>query len=563
MTVHLDTTALAIRQSVAMSDKRIASFIFVLLAGWTVSCGGPSPTSTGGTDKSNLQSAANAKRVRNGLSDDFRSIPADSIFVFASLDSRAGIIPALVRFVKPIVATAFKERLAESGKAGAHEMAILAKFTTSEGLDQIGIDPRPNFAMYMIGRAGVLRVEIKDGAALEKFILDSADDSAGVIFKKRGDWRYWQGETDGGLVVVAIQDRELLVGLMKSQDADRVLPMLLDGVLPQRSIVDTGVLDTLSKRYPGQAIAYIDTVALFDMMAREDESIRAMSPTCTTEIRSVVGIVPKLIFSFEQSSQDEYVFHTTVELRKDIARDLANVAAPIPAYDIVTRSGSSMTLGLGMKVEKAILWIQNVATRIEQQPYQCEELADFNSVLSVLPNLNSIPPVVNELTGFVISLEHMNPDDPGSIIAVGAVQSWNPKALLNFIKGALPFPAIANLELSDDGAIAEIAVAELGIPQQVYLAMGGRMLGFAVGQSESDLSGIVTSPASSRGPFLAIHYDYSQWSHLVDSNDDDDDDMSPAMQAVVKKALNSLGPVGFTMFATKHGIHTKTTIELK
>ncbi|MBL4636371.1 MAG: hypothetical protein JKY56_21095 [Kofleriaceae bacterium] len=547
-----------------MSDKRVASFIFVLLAAWTISCGGPSKTTNGGTEANGVQSGAKAKRVRNGLSDDFRSIPADSVFVFASLDSRAGIIPALVRFVKPIVATAFKERLTDSGKADAREMAILAKLTTPEGLDQIGIDPRPNFAMYMIGRAGVLRVEIKDGAALEKFILDSADDGAGVSFKKRGDWRYWQGETDDGLVVVAIQNRELLIGIMKSQDAGRVLPMLLDGVLPQRSIVDTGVLDTLSKRYPGQALAYIDTVALFDMMAKEDESVRAMSPTCITEIRSVVGIVPKLVFSFEQSSQDEYVFHTAVELRKDIARDLSNVVAPIPAYDIVTRSGSSMTLGLGLKVEKAILWMQNVATGIEQQPYQCEELADFNSVLSVLPKLSLIPPVVNELTGFVISLEHMEPDDPGSIIAVGAVQSWNPNALLNFIKGSLPFPAIANIELSDDGAIVEIAAGELGIPQQVYLAMGGRMLGFAVGQSDSDLSGIVTSPASSHGPFLAIHYDYSQWSHLVDDDDDDDDDdMSPAMQAVVKKALNSLGPVGFSVFATKFGIHSKTTIELK
>jgi len=61
-----------------------------------------------------------------------------------------------------------------------------------------------------------------------------------------------------------------------------------------------------------------------------------------------------------------------------------------------------------------------------------------------------------------------------------------------------------------------------------------------------------------------MDYDYSKWSHLVDDDDDDeDDDMSPAMQAVVKKALDSLGLVGFTMFATKYGIHTRTMIELK
>lgn len=550
-----------------MCNLRLSTLTTALvLSLFAASCGSPSKS----TDSKNKVAQAGAQSQsagpRTGLSEDFRAIPADSMFVFASLDSRAGLVPALVRFIKPILNASLAKELALADKENAKNLEIFSKLLSTEGLADSGIDPTPHFAMYTIDSAFVARVEIVDGVALKNFVIRSAKEvGESVSFTSKGNWEYWEYQEDDTYTVVAIGAHQVMVGVMRPSDRDRVLPMLIGDKLPERSIVDSGTLNAFAGRYPGQAIGYVNNLEVFDLLAStkvsQKSSIADMSGDCLSEIQSLVGVAPHLVFSFEQSSQDQFVFHMAVELRKDIARELKNVVAPVPAYTLVTKGGTAMTMGLGVKVEKAMLWIRKIANRIDKAPYRCAKLTDLNNMSASLGVLNMIPPVIGEISGFVVSLEEMKMDDPGTIVAMAAIESWNPKALLDLAKSSVPFPAIANLSLDENGTAVEISGEDFGIPQRVFLAMGPRMLGIGVGEVSTELTTLVRSEVNSRGPFLAMDYDYSKWDHLVE--DDEDDDLGPEIQEAVKKTLKSLGPVGFSISATKFGIHSMSTVELK
>jgi len=549
-----------------MSDARRVAFALLVAVGLGFSCGGPSAgrqsrQSTAPLGTGNSTSAD----VRTGLSADFRVIPADSPYVFVSLDPRAGLIPGLVRFALPLLKTAIKEQWADADTDTQRRLRIFSELIGPGGLEKIGIDSTPNFAIYGIRSAFVARIELSDGVALEAYIKKTENENGGsIVFNAEGKWRTWQSQIEGKAFLVAIRETELVFSVMNLSDKDKVLPMLVGEVLPKRSIVDTGILKELSARYPGQSIGYLDNEQLFLRLADGafDTPIAEMSKICLQETRSFFGIVPRVVMSIEKPGQDEFTYHMGVELRKDIARQFRKTVGPIPAYRVVTQDKSSMSLGLGLKIDKVITWWRKIAHDLGQSPYQCKDFEELNEISASAGPLNLISSLVGEITGVVISIVEMkSAENMESIVAIAAVESWNPRALMEFILGVIPVPGFSSQSIQDDGVAVELPLAGMGIPQGMYLAMGPRMLGVGVGESGWILSELVTAEVATGGAFFAMHYDYSKWQHLVDV--DEDEDMSPAMRATVNSFLASLRPISFSLDATKFGVHMMTSFELK
>ncbi len=501
------------------------------------------------------------------LSDDaFRHIPANSPFVFVSLDTRAGFVPAMFRYLRPFVEVALDEEIKKEGtQEGKRKRALYEKLLTPEGLEEIGVDTTPHFSMYMLNDlAFVFRLELRDGAAFEKFLVSMAEEEKDRAFTTRGKWRVIEqvDESDGDVTVLAIAERELVFSVMAKGLREKTLPLLIGEARPQRSVVDSGELEELAGRYHGQALGYINSEAVFELFkspAVGEDSISGMSNTCLREIRSMVQIAPRLVWGFEQRNQAEFALHFAIELREDIAKDLQSIVSPIPSWDIAQSNPDAMNMGVGFNTAKAILWGRRLALKLKTDPYQCEELAEVNAFGDSILVTNMVSPVVSEMGGFVLSIEKLETDKPKEMVGAVAVQSSNPDGLLSFLKTMVP--GLAEVTLDKEGIAVEFDSMG-GMWPLLFVAKGERMLGVAMGNDSTLLRRIVTAaPQKQGGPFFAVAYDFSKWSHLSES--DATEDLEPEIAVIVEQILTALGPIGFTMSATEFGISSTTAIEIK
>lgn len=476
-------------------------------------------------------------------------IPADSPYVLAGLKPMPAALTAkMFDALEPIFGQLQTEMKAEMGRMGepASDEDKLAKAIMEEldgklnakGLESLGIATTPTWAIYGIGLLPVARIELKDPAKLKEAIA-RVEQKAGVKapVMKSGDVEYYGMVNEGVHVVVAIQGKEVVFGVTVDALAKETIPMMLGTAKPAKSIKDAGTLTDLAKAngYTGYGLGYVDNMMIARSLLGEAEGLNGkvvaemvkagadigtVDDICKTEIKGLVAIAPRFVFGSKEVTDKLWVSHFLVEMRADLAQDLAALSAPVPGLGVANKS--LVSFGFGLDVGKAIEFAKKKVAAIKSSPYKCEMLSGLNEGAGEMEMglQQPMPPVVAGLRGLVVDVKSADTSTmpPKSIKAIAVLAAEKPAELLAMAKAMGP-PSLASINLTADGKPVALPAAELGIPPFVenpHAAMSEKAIAISVGVGEEqNLSAALSAKAASPTPIASFGYDIGEFMGAV------------------------------------------------
>lgn len=516
----------------------------------------------------------NKKKALNLVAPDFfKKIPADSPFVYASYEPWDDVFLAkLADMFAPAMKMAMAEAERENDPQAREFLREYGDILSLEGMKKIGIDVTPRMAAYMVGASLVLRVELSDGDALNAFVdslIKKYAANEGIESKTLGSFRYWESPPDDMAFVIGIGKSELVVGMMPPSLRAGLLPEILGDKMPAKSIVETGALKDVVARYGGaQGVGYLDSHALLGLLTAPPKEMKGtemdlstMSSVCQSELASLAGIMPKIVFGYDALNQNEISMFYAVELRKDIAKKISDIARPVPGHAQLAKKPGVMSFGVGFDVTAFMSWSQEVSAAISADPYRCEEFAELNEIVGPLSEAANMGlPMLGDVSGFVMSLDEFDLLDPTKASGVVAVQSKEPGPLLALLGNFLP--PLRGLKLEVGAAPVQVDLGqELGIPLEVYVARGKTMLGFSAGaNSAGRLKELVAEAPTKDGPFFSMVYDYSMFASFFDERMQEQD---PEDAKALASLLSAFGLLSFEATAHPVGIQARYSFKLR
>jgi len=502
-------------------------------------CGSKKKDGSGGGDSAE-QAAGPAYHSRDvsalATPDMFALIPADSPLVMAGYEPvPREMIEKFAGAFAPmgdVIEQGLREGMADAGHPVLRALAAeLDGKISIAGLESLGFKLNPRFAAYMIGTSFAMRFELSDGSKLSGLLarLEQAGDLGARKATLQGvDYRAWREE--GALIAVAVIGDQLVFGVMHENAADAVLPVLLGVQKPERSLADSDSLKAIVGKYGflGVGTGYFDTRALAKMFTGEASALSTkvvqatglggpgMSDACKRELSELSEIAPRMVFGYTALDAKRAESLAVVELRKDIAADIAKLQAPVPGLANITDSSPLFAMGMGLDLGKTLEWTRGKASAVAASPYQCEWLSWLNDgAEGIAEGLSSpLPPLVGDFEGFVmvvqsVKLGGMMPS--GSGFALVGMES--PMKAIDMAKGAVP--QLAGVKVTTDGKPVPI---DLGMPAlgDAHIAVKGHWLGASLGPGMVDrMTKLVSTTPAKGGPFAVIAYDYGQYMKLL------------------------------------------------
>ncbi len=475
-------------------------------------------------------------------------IPADTPYVIAGLKPMpAPVATKMFDAMDPLFAqmqAELKKELANMGEAATEQdklgKAILEELDgklNAKGLESLGISTTPTFALYGIGLMPVIRVELKDPKALEAAI-GRVETKAGVKAPKlkTGELEYYGHAEDGLRMVIAIQGNELVFAMTPDSMAETTVPMILGAKKPEKSIKDSGALTDLAKAngYAGYGLGYVDNMLITETLLGDGKGLNAqvlvemnksganigtVDDACKAEIKGLAGIAPRFVFGSKEITDKLWVTHFLVEMRDDVAKDLAGLAAPVPGLG--ADNTALLSFGFGIDVAKAIDFAKKKVAAIKGAPYKCAMLQDLNQGATEMEmGLNQpLPPFVTQIKGLFVNVKSADTSTmpPKDIKATAVLAADKPAELFAMAKGMVP--PMAAINLTADGKPVALPAAELGIPpfvQAPHAAMTEAGIAVSVGAGEEkNLGAALSAKGATPAPLLSFGYDVGEFMGAV------------------------------------------------
>ncbi len=510
-------------------------------------------------------------------------IPADSPLVIANL---APVPESLVNWLAdglaPLSAVGEKaigDKLAET--TDETERAVLAELQgklSRQGLADIGVSLNPRFALYGIGLSLAMRLELADGQRFRSFI-ERLEKAGGKPLERAAfeGVEYLRASDEEAAVIIAIRDKEVILGVMHAKASDLVLPLLLGVQRPEVSVADTGVLPKLVNQYKlmGVSTGYFDSNALVRMLTGRASTLsqgtltasgadlaQLATPACQKELDSLAAIAPRVVFDYTAIQPPRLDTLGVVELRSDIARDLAGVQTPVQGLGDPSRP-HMFAFGVGLDLEKAISWLHTKAKGVVAAPYQCPALAELNGFMGDLDReiagmQGSMPPFLAGFRGMALVLEDLQmggfiPSGAGYVV-LGVAQ---PMAVIEMVGAFLP--QLAQVKVKAGGAPTPVTTGVPGL-DPVHVTVQGSWLGAAVGKGSSEqMIAALRAEPPAQGPFAVFAYDYGRFIQVIQASS------GAEMNADEKLLMDALGNLlGFTVASMRfepHGLVIHQTIQ--
>lgn len=488
-----------------------------------------------GCTKSSDQAAA-AALADAGVRALLAKIPADTPYAIVGF-GEGSIRPFVEKIYKgmgPAVDSLSKvlDQIPIEGDKGPLLRAILAELRgvmQEGGLDKIGIDIDSRYAIYGIGLMPAFRWALKDPALLRD-MLARVQKSGGVTFPtcKLKDVEYWCGGDDKVKVAAAIVGDEFVLGFSPASLSDTVFGLLLGTAAPERSLADSPkIKETMAawglSRFN---IGFVDTRVITesflgegdplgrDVLAALDPRLAGrwpqLSAVCKDEIRGLAALVPMIVFGTESFGADGFEGIFGVELRSDIAKDLAALRAPVPGLTPDMRQGALFAMGGGVDVGKAIEMVMRRAQDLAKSPYQCPELKDLNRAAEEAAKGPSeqIPPFVSQIRGFSLVAQDvkMSGAFPTSVQGYAALAAGDPKGIFEAARSKQA--EIGNFAFSDDGKVTSVPDGTVPFVTGIaYAAKAGKGFAVAVGPgSDSTVTKLLGEPDAKDPPLMVLSY---------------------------------------------------------
>src|SRR5215468_10184941 len=232
-----------------------------------------------------------------------RHVPADTPYLFATLapSPRAEVEHELGQ-QRPRIHE-IRERLREHGPNGRLKRFITAVLDelepnlSADGLDRMGLGADATAALYGLGILPAIRLTIKDGPKVDALVARLVQAGEGPPPKSGPHGRRWEIPLDPrAAVVLAVTDKELLVGLAPTSDLGHVLDLLYGDAPLGPNLADSTRVDEVVGAYKlsPRLVGWLDVAAIVAMLHDEGSvaqaqvralsgTVHRISPVCRSE----------------------------------------------------------------------------------------------------------------------------------------------------------------------------------------------------------------------------------------------------------------------------------------
>ncbi|MDH4055575.1 MAG: hypothetical protein OEV58_09380 [Gammaproteobacteria bacterium] len=536
--------------------------------------------------------ATNAYAASGNSVDLLSYIPADTPYVFVSteplpskvadkleptIDEILQVYQRILRHLmaEQLVKMAGEENSAEEAEQFRGVMEEVLGLVSLEGIRGAGIERASAFALYGNSLLPVLRFELSDDdlfdAAIERIEKKAGEDL--LIGVANGE-SYKYTDTEQVRLIIATVDDQAIITAVPVQFSEPQIAEALGLKKPRASLKSSKALKSMAKEYGfsdymtgfinNQRIAEIFTGKATEkdkqLLAAFSEQPPELSETCSAEIMEMVGIAPRMVFGYSDINTRGLKSSFIVELRKDIAKSLATIPAPVPGLG--TDPGGLMSIGFGLNPLALRSFYEAQLDAMEADPYECESFADLQAgVAKGREALNQpVPPVVYSFRGMVANITDIQSMDfasnitPESIDASILIAVENAEALI--MMAAMMDPQIAALNLLPDGKARKLELAQLAeFAGMAYAALSTNALSVSLGASaEKKSADMLLASAPDPAPFMSMSMDSARYYAMVGETmakqptAEGEEEIPPAIRAAMAELMTLSGSLYDRMF---------------
>jgi len=536
--------------------------------------------------------ATNAYAASGNSVDLLSYIPADTPYVFVSteplpskvadkleptIDEILQVYQRILRHLmaEQLVKMAGEENSAEEAEQFRGVMEEVLGLVSLEGIRGAGIERASAFALYGNSLLPVLRFELSDDdlfdAAIERIEKKAGEDL--LIGVANGE-SYKYTDAEQVRLIIATVDDQAIITAVPVQFSEPQIAEALGLKKPRASLKSSKALKSMAKEYGfsdymtgfinNQRIAEIFTGKATEkdkqLLAAFSEQPPELSETCSAEIMEMVGIAPRMVFGYSDINTRELKSSFIVELRKDIAKSLATIPAPVPGLG--TDPGGLMSIGFGLNPLALRSFYEAQLDAMEADPYECESFADLQAgVAKGREALNQpVPPVVYSFRGMVANITDIQSMDfasnitPESIDASILIAVENAEALI--MMAAMMDPQIAALNLLPDGKARKLELEQLAeFAGMAYAALSTNALSVSLGASaEKKSADMLLASAPDPAPFMSMSMDSARYYAMVGETmakqptAEGEEEIPPAIRAAMAELMTLSGSLYDRMF---------------
>jgi hypothetical protein len=430
-----------------------------------------------------------------------------------------------------------------------------------EGLNEAGLTRASTGLLYGNGLLPVLRVTLSDASLFDDFITRiEAKAGEQLAVGEVDGLPYRFIEDEGVRIIIATADDQFVLTVAPDSLDDAALARLLGLELPAENIAQTGKLLEIAKEYDlmHEYVGLVDTVRVVDTFIDEPGDLDALllemagydatnlSDDCKAEIRALAGIAPRVVTGYEEVSAERIRSVAVVELRKDIASEFTTFVSRVPGLGAIY--DSLFSFGMSMNIEALRSFFDKRVAALEEQPWECEHLADLQDGLFAAREqalAQPVPPVIYDLNGFLAIVDELEGFDPGkkrppdSIDASFLLAIDNAQGLLAM--GQAMIPELAELTIEPDGKAHQFELPDTGSgAEKAWVALQESAIALSVSEdAETALPALLKAEGSMPPPFMSMGLDGERYYKLIGDamRASDDEEMSEEMRAAVSDVL--------------------------
>jgi len=404
-----------------------------------------------------------------------------------------------------------------------------------EGQAELGFVPNAKALAYGLGPFPVMRGEIADAAKVEALLqrIEQRSQASAPRASLAGqDYRRIPlGEEL--LLVVAVREQELVVGMLPTVAEAQLLPLLLGQQLPDTALT-ADTLTELQSRYgfAGYGEGYVDFRRLAHIFTGRDagpvgDAWRSLSvelpqpsPGCQSLVDGFTDGVPRLALGITDVQDHGYGMTAAYETSPAVAVHLQKLARPKPLPGMGLADDAMFSMGMDIDVPALRAAIKALMGFMVAEGGNCEWL-EPQAIQAAMPKVDfMLGPMLGGLSGMYAQLTELHFDEQtlqpdastgGLLLAVS-----DPRGLVAM--AAMMNPELAQLQLPEDGSAVAVP-AELLPPQlgSLHLAAADGLLAMATGEGSAQRATAMLKAGRSDQPLLlAMGYDMGRFMGVME-----------------------------------------------
>jgi hypothetical protein len=536
-------------------------------------------------------------------------VPADTPYLFANIEpTPPEVIDSFMLRMAPSLLMAqtllsdFKLEI-NTDDPGEHKearllSALLAEFDgnmSREGLEKLGLSLDSHKVIYGMGMFPVIRVALKDPAAL-RAAIGRVESASGMNFDNltSGESDYWRitgnGNDQAGAYIAILDDHVAFSMFPLSAEAEW-LPAFLGQSKPADSGAAAKALASLNKDkgYTNYGSGFIDLQKIADQFINPQSKTAALfssmgnytpqdfSEVCINEVKGLISKAPRLVGGTTELSTQAIGISYQLELESGLAAKLVDLVAQVPVAD--SDPSRLFSASLGLRIGRVRNFVMEQVNAVIESPFQCKELQHINAQAKAALDQFNLPimPFINNLNGFRVSMDEVDFENfsPEKAKGLFSLEVDKPQMLIGTAQ--MFVPGMENLELEPGADPVEIPTelaSFAGNGLNLYAAMSKDAIGIASGENrQSELSAFMEADADNGNIFFSVEYDMGAQIELSrqiqakayssHEGDSDAQDFQDLMKSIQDSYLSWMGRSRLELSFTEDGLQIDTRMTFK